>query len=46
MKQTKLANRLGCITDSLLLPSVRKILGENVLRVFSQTLPPAGVEAD
>jgi microsomal dipeptidase-like Zn-dependent dipeptidase len=25
---------------------VRKILGENVLRVFSQTLPPAGVEAD
>ena len=25
---------------------IRKILGENVLRVFSQTLPPAGVEAD
>jgi microsomal dipeptidase-like Zn-dependent dipeptidase len=25
---------------------VRKILGENVLRVFSQTLPPAGIEAD
>lgn len=25
---------------------VRKILGENVLRVLSQTLPPAGVEAD
>jgi len=25
---------------------IRKVLGENVLRVFSQTLPPAGVEAD
>ena len=25
---------------------IRKILGENVLRVFSQILPPAGVEAD
>lgn len=25
---------------------VQKILGENVLRVFSKTLPPAGVEAD
>ena len=25
---------------------IRKILGENVLRVFSKTLPPAGVEAD
>jgi microsomal dipeptidase-like Zn-dependent dipeptidase len=25
---------------------VRKVLGENVLRVFSQTLPPAGIESD
>ncbi|HEB89789.1 MAG TPA: peptidase M19 [Deltaproteobacteria bacterium] len=25
---------------------IRKILGENVLRIFSRTLPPAGIESD
>ncbi len=25
---------------------IRKVLGENVLRVFSRTLPPAGIESD
>jgi membrane dipeptidase len=34
------------IDEGLSDSEVRKVLGENVLRVFSRTLPPAGVEAD
>jgi len=34
------------VSEGLSESEIRRVLGENVLRVFSQTLPPAGIQAD